>query len=1614
METKTKRLSHDAYTVALLTPLEIELSAVRYMLDEEHQPLPNARGDPNYYILGRLCQHNVVIASLPAGYQGTVSAAVVARDLARTFPSVTLRLLVGIGGGVPSDKTDIRLGDVVVSVPSGTQGGVVQYDLGKQTTTGFQRKGFLCPPPNEWLAILPRMQSDHRVRSNMVSSHIGDMLRRFPSLSEYERPSSEMDILFKSDYDHCMDQPTCQSCDRQMAVPRQKRDPPDRPFIHYGVIASGDRVMKNAKERDMISKSSEGAICFEMEAAGLMNDFRCIVIRGISDYADSHKNDIWHPYAAAAAAGLAKELLSGAIRKLIKDVKMLAATIQSSRAAAALKAFYTGGKRLNIERISGQSLPMSRCYINLAVVKRSLEVDEHHQSFSLTSRLKVQADEDTDIIPLPSLFEPRTGSSQTPSVPKRILIEGRAGVGKTTLCKKIVYDNLHHQMWNHLFDWVLWVPLRKLRRRAETTAAYNLENMFYDEYFSQQPDGKDLARALWQAVNDPSLSCRVLFLLDGLDEISREWDTDTPMHDFVSHLLKQPQVIITTRPRPSDQIDLGTVDLELETIGFLPEQVNNYIKHPEIVPDGETATEIESFLQKHTLMQSLMRIPIQLDALCYSWERDLLEGRSQTMTSIYEAIVLKLWKKDILQLGIRDNQGMRLTEGRVKDIFESDIEDYMFNEINLIEGLAFHGLTNDIIEFRLKDRKSFYNHFKRHGEKRPHDGERVLRKVSFLRTSDDTLQTHEQSFHFLHLTFQEFFAARYFVRHWLQDKSLPLFRVGQQSTKHTLMAPRLFLQAKKYDLHYNIYWRFVAGLLQNRWQSNVPSGELMRDFFDQLDREPRDMVGPAHQRLTMHCLSEVAPSSDDEVISERRSSLEERLLQWVELECKLSSYPEMAAEMECPSRIITRLLGPGYERHHKQIIETLCRRKVQISQDVLDAAASLLKRNAPGLVRLWAVDLISRTPDRITAEIERILVGDLHHEAFALRRYTARALFERFLSQNAIQDLVLLLRHHNENIITDSVDALKAAVDLPENVIQNLMSLFRDEKIVYPNGTPVPLLAPQNKFSDSTIRSLGTHLKDNMSCVRYRAAAALEVKKNLLPDWIIHNLVQLLEDESSNVRSAACKALCAQKSLPKEVLFDIIPVLNKRAEFSRDGFLSDETEHAIMILRSQLVLPDDIRHALSLLLKAEASCTRFAAGWALASQDNLSDETLNSMGLLLEEPNVNLEQLRRTFRFFEHQESLRRIGLRALHRRLKDHNSEVRDLAAYELGGWLPLSDEILRDLVLCLKDPETRWSAEITLGKHSAIPDEIIQSFLDLLMDEDPDVRDSAAAALDSQKELPPQLLHSLVFVLSHCQDGSACAATNWLKRQRRLPGDITEALARLLDSDRWVVKNNAMTVLLEQLHLEENVLHDIAMLQFYPRIKYRYAWSSRLSSRSDLPPKTVKALAALLEKDNPSHVEEVLRVQSCFYPLVPTLSRQALKNLFRFWIPLAFDTQICCFLDKGKLIIDGPKGRFELDFESDQQRKQFIQVIRQVQMDLGFPTAGTSSDEQTPECAGCAMERPNNKVGSNARVLDAPLVSECKPGVVSRFRCLEHTGSVIVLATIAILIQLFLMVVM
>jgi nucleoside phosphorylase len=151
------------YQVGWVCALPKEMAAVRAILDEEHGPMPSQDAqDRNNYVLGHIYSHNVVIACLPAGVDGTNAAAIVAVNILRTFKGLRFGLMVGIGGGIPNlDKgVDIRLGDVVVSQPDKTHGGVVQYDKGKSLEGGkFERKGALNKPLSLLLAALTSLQA---------------------------------------------------------------------------------------------------------------------------------------------------------------------------------------------------------------------------------------------------------------------------------------------------------------------------------------------------------------------------------------------------------------------------------------------------------------------------------------------------------------------------------------------------------------------------------------------------------------------------------------------------------------------------------------------------------------------------------------------------------------------------------------------------------------------------------------------------------------------------------------------------------------------------------------------------------------------------------------------------------------------------------------------------------------------------------------------------------------------------------------------------------------------------------------------------------------------------------------------------------------------------------------------------------------------------------------------------------------------------------------------------------------------------------------------------------------------------------------------------------------
>ncbi|KAI9148795.1 kinesin light chain [Paramyrothecium foliicola] len=316
-----KKLHRTNYYVAWIAPVsDLELLPSRLMLDEEHQtPDYDTSYDDNIYICGSMAGHNVVIATCPPGLTGNVNAGHVTGSMFKTFPGIRMALLVGIGGGVPvayssDDPTkNIHLGDVVIGWPGDGGPACVPYDSGRWHVGGkFESLGTIDKPDRVLLNALGKLSSDHEMDRSTFEEQRQRLL-----VSKHKRkftyPGLEKDQLFSASYPHAGQyNDKCADCDLTELVKRPERTLEEAVSLtfHRGRIATGNAVIQDGEHRDRIREQCNGALCIEMEAAGVDVSRSCLVIRGISDYSDSHKGDTWRSYAAGNAAIFARELLS--------------------------------------------------------------------------------------------------------------------------------------------------------------------------------------------------------------------------------------------------------------------------------------------------------------------------------------------------------------------------------------------------------------------------------------------------------------------------------------------------------------------------------------------------------------------------------------------------------------------------------------------------------------------------------------------------------------------------------------------------------------------------------------------------------------------------------------------------------------------------------------------------------------------------------------------------------------------------------------------------------------------------------------------------------------------------------------------------------------------------------------------------------------------------------------------------------------------------------------------------------------------------------------------------------------------------------------------------------
>ncbi|KAL9569049.1 hypothetical protein ACKAV7_006916 [Fusarium commune] len=303
------------FEIAIICALTLETDAIEALFDhhwdDDGPPFDKELGDPNAYSTGVIGRFNVVLAYMPG--MGKVNAATVASNCGKSFPGIKLALVVGICGVVPfgPPKVEIVLGDVIIS------NGVIQYDFGRQLPDRFVRKDTLSDVPGrpnlEIRGVFAKLTGiRHRRQLSAKIADYLDVLRQDRDLHA-EYPGSTEDRLFEASYRHTDDQKSCEQlgCNGQL-ISRSRlaiAEVSPMPAIHFGLMASGDVVMKSGEDRDRIA-AAEGIIAFEMEGAGVWDSFPCIIIKGACDYADSHKSKAWQRYAAATAAACAKAFLS--------------------------------------------------------------------------------------------------------------------------------------------------------------------------------------------------------------------------------------------------------------------------------------------------------------------------------------------------------------------------------------------------------------------------------------------------------------------------------------------------------------------------------------------------------------------------------------------------------------------------------------------------------------------------------------------------------------------------------------------------------------------------------------------------------------------------------------------------------------------------------------------------------------------------------------------------------------------------------------------------------------------------------------------------------------------------------------------------------------------------------------------------------------------------------------------------------------------------------------------------------------------------------------------------------------------------------------------------------
>ena len=412
------------------------------------------------------------------------------------------------------------------------------------------------------------------------------------------------------------------------------------------------------------------------------------------------------------------------------------------------------------------------------LVRLELVEREKGEGYSANSQ-RGRGDEGIKRTPLAygDLFKVESGKRRV----RKVLVEGDAGIGKTTLCIAVSEDWANGKLFQQ-FELVLLLPLRM----KAVASAGSLPELL--QLLHPSPRLCDsVARYLEDEEGES-----VLIIADGWDELGEpEQQEGSFLYQFLfGHRFYLMSVVVTSRPSASAPLrELPDIDRFVEVRGFSKEHIVEYIqseftsdqgKESEFTSDQGKADRLREQLEGNPLVESVCSVPLNCAIVCHLW-RTLEEALPTTMTELYTKIILNLVLRNICKLDTCKSV-LKLSKF---DSLPADLQQSWW----LLCEFAFRTLEKDQLVFSQEELEAFFP-----------KGLALDKRILCF----GLLQTAESvgvgiSFHFLHLTFQEYLAALYLTRQ-PTDQLLEAFQTHK---------------SKSFLHRFKMVWKFFFGINSN-------------------------------------------------------------------------------------------------------------------------------------------------------------------------------------------------------------------------------------------------------------------------------------------------------------------------------------------------------------------------------------------------------------------------------------------------------------------------------------------------------------------------------------------------------------------------------------------------------------------------------------------------------------------------------------------------------------------------------------------------------------------------------------------------------------------------------